>query len=134
MDNDQKAVHPVSKTPEISAVRPQACAILPGTGKHVAKPNLVGDKDEEKRTKKFAAVKRDQPDIVSSFSQPSRPGVSLGIAERSAGLSSAIAAVLVGRNNRLVLSQIRLTFSSKKNRSFMIMMVLMSPATGAVFR
>lgn len=97
MDNDQETVHPVSKTPEISAGGLQACAILPGTGKHVAKPNLLGNKEEEKRTKKFSAVKRDQPDIVSSFSQPSRPGVRLGIAERSAGLSSAIAAVLVGR-------------------------------------
>lgn len=97
MENDQEAVHSVSKTPEISTVKPQDCAILPVTGKQVAKPKLFGDNEEEKRTKRFLAVKREQPDIVSSFNQRSRPEVRLGIAERSAGLSSAIAAVLVGR-------------------------------------
>lgn len=97
MENDQEAVRSVSKTAEISAVKPQACAILPGTGKQVAKPKLFGDNEEEKRAKKSSAVKREQPDIVSSFNQHSRPEVRIGIAERSAGLSSAIAAVLVGR-------------------------------------
>lgn len=97
MGNDQEAVHSISKTPEISAAKPQACAILPVTGKQVAKPKLFGDNEEGKRTKRFPAVKREQPDIVSSFNQHNRPEVRLGIAERSAGLSSAIAAVLVVR-------------------------------------
>lgn len=94
MENDQEAVHPVSKTTEISAVKPQACAILPVTGKQVEKPKLFKGNEREKKTKRFPAVKREQPDIVSSFNQHSQPEVRPGIAERSAGLSSAIAVVL----------------------------------------
>lgn len=97
MENEQEDLRSVSKTAEISAVKPQACAVLPGTGKQVAKPKLFGDNEEEKRAKKSPAVKREQPDIVSSFHQHSRPEVRVGIGERSAGLSSAISAVLVGR-------------------------------------
>lgn len=98
MENDQDAGHPVSKTTEIHAVKPQACAILPVTRQHVAKPKNFGDNEEEQKTKRFPAVKQKQPDIVSSFNQHSQPEERLGIAERAAGLSSAIAVVLsVGR-------------------------------------
>lgn len=94
MENDQEAGYSESKTIEISAVKPQACAVLPATWKQVAKPKLFADNEEEQRTKRFPAVKREQSDIVSSFNQHSQPEVRLGIAERAAGLSSAIADVL----------------------------------------
>lgn len=96
--NDQDTDHSASNTTEISAVNPQARAILPVTWKQVAKQKLSRDNEEEQRTKRLPAVKREQPDIVSSFNQHSQPESRLGIKERSAGLSSAIAAVLsVGR-------------------------------------
>lgn len=97
LEKDQGADHSIPKTTGVSAVKPPACAILPVALKQAPKPKLFGN-NEEKITKRSAAVKREQPDIISSFTQPSQLEVKIGIAERSAGLSSAIAVVLsVGR-------------------------------------
>lgn len=97
LDNYQGADHPVSKITEISAVKPQACAVLPVSWKQTPRPKLFGNNGEQIK-KRLPAVKGEQPDIISSFTQHNQPEVRLGIAERSAGLSSAIAAVLlVGR-------------------------------------
>ena len=93
LDNDQGADHSISKFTEVSAVKPPACAILPVAWKQEPKPKIFGN-NEEQTTKRSFAVKREQPDIISSFTQQSQPDVKTGIAERSAGLSSAIAVVL----------------------------------------
>lgn len=98
LQNDQDADHSVSKTTETSAVKPQACTILPVAWNQGPKPKLCGN-NEEQITTRSPAAKREQPDIISSFTQHHcQPEERLKIAERSAGLSSAIAAVLlVGR-------------------------------------
>lgn len=97
LDNDQGADHSILKTTEVSAVKPPSCAILPVAWKQAPKPKIL-ENNEEQTTKRSSAVKREQPDIISSFTQHRQPDVKIGIAERSAGLSSAIAVVLsVGR-------------------------------------
>lgn len=96
VQNDQGADHPESKTAQISAVKLRACPIPPVERKQALKLKLFGD-NEEQLAKKSPAVKREQPDIISSFTQHSQPEVILGIAESSAGLSSAITVLSVRR-------------------------------------
>lgn len=95
LENDQGADHSISKTTKVSAIKPPAGAILPAAWKQAPKLKIFRN-NEEQSTKKSSPDKREQPDIISSSTH--QPDVKIGIAERSAGLSSVIAVVLsVGR-------------------------------------